>query len=146
MDLAREQRAAKALVAALLDQSQPQPAREEAAESLAYSSNKQAIEPLISVLPEPDVRIRFWAVFALGGIAQRRSDRVVLRVIQALENMLDDEETPPGNWWSVGRESLAMLGKLHPKYAARLNSEIQQVMSDPNSQPQDLRWAGSYSY
>ena len=133
-------RAAKALVLALDDKDQPQPVREEAAESLAYSHYPKAIEPLISALAESDVRMRFWATFALGGI--RRDDP---RVIQALEKMLHDDEVPPGNWWSVGREALAMLGDLVPDYRARLDEETQRVLSDPNPTPEDLRWAKGYA-
>jgi HEAT repeat protein len=86
--------AARALIRALLDKSQPQPVREEAAESLAYSNYPQAVGPLVSVLDEPDVRMRFWAVFALGGIGQwqtykhrragRRERGADPRVIEAL--------------------------------------------------------------
>ena len=65
--------AAKALVRAVSDKAQPQPVREEAAESLAYSGYEGAIEPLSLVLAQPDVRMGFWAVFALGGIGQRRA-------------------------------------------------------------------------
>jgi HEAT repeat protein len=61
---------AKALIQALSDQSQARPVREEAAESLAYLHYAGVIPPLVSVLEEPDVRMRFWAVFALGKIAQ----------------------------------------------------------------------------
>jgi HEAT repeat protein len=136
--------AAKALVGALVDKSQPQPVREEAAESLAYSRYAPAIPGLISVLDEPDVRIRFWAVFALGGIGQRRG-KSDPRMIHALERMLPDEAIPPGNWWSVGRESLAMLGELEARYQAKLDSETQRVLNDPNSSPEDLRWARGYS-
>jgi HEAT repeat protein len=62
-------RAVNALIKALTDVSQPVAVREEAAESLAYLNSSRAIGPLISVLAEPDVRIRFWAVFALGASA-----------------------------------------------------------------------------
>jgi HEAT repeat protein len=113
-------RAAKALIRALLDKSQPQPVREEAAESLAYSHCAQAIPPLISVLGEPDVMIRFWAVFALGGIAQWRINKgggADSRVIEALESRLSDQEVPPGNWWTVGREALASLLLSRPSAA-----------------------------
>jgi HEAT repeat protein len=138
--------AAKALIAALLDPSQPQPVREEAAESLAYSRYKEAIPPLISVLAEPDVRMRFWAVFAIGSIAYSRAKRGGDRrvVVEALELMLSDEEMPPGNWWPVGREALAMLGKLDPRYKEMLAVEIARVRSNPDSPPHDLRWANFY--
>ena len=149
-------RAAKALVQALSDNNQPQPVREEAAESLAYLNYAPAIPALISALDEPDVRIRFWAVFALGGIAQSRTfvsnrsgrrpvkriaDR---RVIEALERMLADREVPPGNWWPVGREALAMLGHLEPKYRAKLDKEILRVLRDKSSSAEDIRWAEGY--
>jgi HEAT repeat protein len=136
-------RAAKALVQALLDKSQPQPVREEAAESLAYSGYEKAIDPLISVLTEPDVRIRFWAVFALGSIGQWRSEKdgPDRRVVQALERMLPDPEAPP-SWWSVGKEALAMLGHFVPEYRTKLDHEARRVMNDPDASPEDLRWAG----
>ncbi len=141
-------RAAKALIGALLDKSQPQPVREEAAESLAYSRYAQAIRPLISVLEESDVRIRFWAVFALGGIGQWQTyacGRADPRIIEALEGMLPDAEVPSGNWWSVGREALAMLGTLNQRYGGKLDDETGRVLSNPNSSPEDLRWAEGYS-
>jgi HEAT repeat protein len=139
-------RAAKALTRALSDPSQPQPVREEAAESLAYLRYAQAIPALISVLDEADVRMRFWAVFGLGGIAQWKRDGggADPRVVAALERMLSDEEVAPGNWWSVGREALAMLGRFEPGYQARLDYETQRVLQDPKSSPEDMRWAEGY--
>jgi HEAT repeat protein len=140
-------RAAKALIGALLDKSQPQPVREEAAESLAYSRYAPAIPPLISVLDEFDTRMRFWAVFALGGIGQwcgqGSADR---HLIEALKRMLPDAEVPPGNWWAVGKEALAMLAKLDPQHRAILDSETRRVLNDPNSSPEDLRWAEGYRW
>jgi hypothetical protein len=100
------------------------------------------------VLEEPDVRIRFWAVFALGKIGQSQSFTsrgADPQVVEALEGMLSDQEVPPGNWWSVGREALAMLGHFVPKYQAQLDSETEPVPRDPNSSPEDLRWAEGYS-
>jgi|HubBroStandDraft_6_1064221.scaffolds.fasta_scaffold336824_2 HEAT repeat protein len=138
-------RAAKALIRALLDKSQPQPVREEAAESLAYSHYSPAIQPLASVLEEHDVRMRFWAVFALGGIGEWRvHGDADAGVVEALERMIPDNEVAPG-WWSVGQEALAMLGKLDPQYGAKLDAETRRVLGDPNSSSEDLRWAGGYS-
>jgi HEAT repeat protein len=141
-------RAAKALVGALRDKSQPQPVREEAAESLAHLGYAGAIPALILVLDEPNVSLRFWAVFALGGIGQRQiyaqrgsADR---RIVEALEKMLSDAEVAPGNWWSVGKEALAMLGQLEPRYRAELDSETERVLRDPKSSAEDRRWAEGY--
>jgi hypothetical protein len=111
----------------------------------------------IVVLDEADVRMRFRAVFSLGGIGQWRTFAVAdaglrcerrgadPRIIEALERMLPDGQIPPGNWWSVGREALAMLGHIEPLYQAKLAHETQRVLSDPNSSPEDLRWAEGYS-
>ena len=145
-----DRRAAKALVQALLDKSQPQPVREEAAESLAYSYYTPAIPALTSVLAETDVRIRFWAVFALGGLGQWQLSKPggggpwPNRVIEALEPLLSDEEMPPGNWWPVGKEALAMLGRMEPRYSAKLACETKRILSDSTSTPEDLRWAEGY--
>ena len=135
--------AALALAPSLVDAAQPQPVREEAAESLAYVGTRETIEPLISVLRDPDVRIRFWAVFGLG-----RSCRGDVRAIRALESVLDDRETPPGNWCPVGQEALAMLAlKPRPagKYETQLSAATQRIDANPNATAEDRRWAACYS-
>ena len=136
--------AALALARCLVDDMQPQAAREEAAESLAYVGRLETIEPLISALHDRDVRIRFWAVFGLGS-----SCRGDARALRALESMLDDDEAPPGNWWwSVGREALAMLGSMYPplaNYQTRLEAETQRVFSNADASVEDRRWAEGYS-
>lgn len=134
--------AARALAQCLLDRTQPVPVREEAAESLAYVGTQETVAPLIAVLRDPDVAVRFWAVFALG---RRREAGVVV----ALESMLDDHEAPPGNWWSVSKEALAMLGSMQhlgSAYVERLGSEIARVLADPNATAEDRNWAGFYQH
>jgi len=142
-------RAASALINALTDVSQPLTVREEAAESLAYLDSSRAIPPLISVLTDSDVGIRFWAVFALVSIRNRRTFRHTDRtVIPALEAMLSDHAVLPGNWWSVAREALAMLGTLDPpeeRYRDQLAQEIQRVVADPNASLEDRRWVKFYA-
>lgn len=111
---------ARALAQCLASSEQPQPAREEAAESLADTGTRETIEALIAALKDPDVRIRFWSVFGLAGSC--RGDN---RAIHALEALLGDTETPPGNWWLVGKEALAMLAEiaaLRNRIAAGRNS------------------------
>jgi hypothetical protein len=135
--------AAIALGRCLADPTQPQAAREEAAESLAYVGTRETIGPLISALRDPDCRIRFWAVFGLGGSCLGE-----VRGLQALESVLDDGETPPGNWWPVGKEALAMLAK-YPSagdYRMRLAVERQRIGSDPTATPEDRRWAECYDH
>jgi hypothetical protein len=136
--------AALALAHCLIEPAQPQPAREEAAESLAYVGTRETIEPLISVLRDPDVRIRFWVVFGLG--CSCRGD---VRAIRALESVLDDGETPPGNWWPVGKEALAMLASKQSSagdYETKLAAEMQRILANPDATAEDRRWAASYDY
>lgn len=137
--------AAAALVDAVLDKSQPQQVREEAAESLAYLGCAGAVPALISVLDEPEVRMRFWAVFALGSLGRTLAPQHHGRIVQALERMMRDEVVPPGNWWSVRLEALAMLGALTPHHRQILQAEIDAVLSDREASPEDRRWAECYS-
>lgn len=139
--------AAIPLMNVLIDQSQPQPVREEAAESLAYLGYARAVPAIVSVIDEPDVRIRFWAVFALGSLGQRIGVEHHHRptVVQALERKLEDREVPPGNWWSVGKEALAMLGALTPQYRLVLEKETAAILNNPDASPENRRWAESYS-
>ncbi|MGA2434416.1 MAG: HEAT repeat domain-containing protein [Bryobacteraceae bacterium] len=133
---------------AVTDVSQPVAVREEAAESLTYLYSPRAIPALISVLTDPDVRVRFWAVFALGGIRNRRTYKHPDRsVIPALDALLSDQAVPPGNWWSIAREALAMLGNLNPpedRYRDQLAQEIERMINDPGASPEDRRWAEFY--
>jgi len=134
--------AALALARCLADPLQPQAAREEAAESLAYVGGRDTIDPLISVLHDSDVRIRFWAVFGLGSSCLGDA-----RAVQALESMLDDDQIPPGDWWSVGKEAFAMLGSMHPPvadYKRRLAAETQRILASVNVTAEDRRWAEGY--
>jgi hypothetical protein len=133
----------------LTDASQPVEVREEAAESLANSRSKTAIPALVSTLSDPYVGVRFWSVFALGGVSQfLKPGRPERRAaVEALESMLADEAVPPGNWWSVGRESLAMLAKFHVRekqFEDQTAREIRRIMDDPAASPEDRRWAECY--
>lgn len=130
--------AAHALAQCLSDPSQPQPAREEAAESLAYVGTRDSIDALIGAAKDPNVRIRFWAAFALGGKVRKDP-----RATQALESLLNDNEAPPDGWWSVGREALAML-EHHPKWEHHLAAEIDKVLADPVASELQRRWANFY--
>ncbi|MCW5966809.1 MAG: HEAT repeat domain-containing protein, partial [Bryobacterales bacterium] len=132
----------KALAACLADTLQPLSVREEAAESLAYAGNRQAISSLIDALQHQHPGLRFWAAFGLGG-----SGLSDIRAIQALESVLDDTAIPQGNWWSVGREALAMLGTALPpigNYRQLLEEATQQVLQNPAATASEHRWAEAY--
>ncbi len=133
---------ALALAQCLTDPAQPHAAREVAAESLAYAGNTEIMDALISVLQHPDARLRFWAVFALGSCCRRHP-----RAVQALEPLLLDGEAPPGNWWPVGREALAVLAAMPAApdhYRASLASELRRILADPDAPAELRRWADFY--
>ena len=136
-------RAAKRLIRALTDKDQPHAVREAAAESLAYLHYPPAIPALISVLGEADVRLRFWAAFALRS-QYRKKPRADPRAVAALEGVLDDRAVPPGNWWQVGREALASLAAIVPKYDALLREETARIFADSSASKEDRRWAECY--
>ncbi len=141
-------RAVPGLMRVLTDSSQPVNVRTEAAESRAYLSSFKAIPALIAMLSDSNAEVRFWCVFAIGKIKDRRTCHNTNRtVIPALEAMLTDDAVPPGNWWSVGREALAMLGSLNPPagdYTHQLATEIQLIRDNPNASAEDRGWADCY--
>jgi hypothetical protein len=125
---------ALALARCLADPAQPLPAREEAAESLAYaggrvSTTREVMAALLFAIQDPNARIRFWAVFALGSGCRRHP-----QAVPALESVLDDSESPPGNWWPVGREALALLAAMPgapSHHRATFASAVHRILADP---------------
>ncbi|MEZ5400227.1 MAG: HEAT repeat domain-containing protein [Bryobacteraceae bacterium] len=137
-------RAALALARCLADREQAQPAREEAAESLAYVGTRETIDALIGVLGDTDVRIRFWAVFGLG-----QSCRGEPRAALALEGMLDDYEEPPGNWWPVRLEALSALvgiSGVKERHAAVARAEVKRIAGDAEATDGEKRWAEGHTW
>ncbi|MGJ5818051.1 HEAT repeat domain-containing protein [Paludibaculum fermentans] len=138
-------RAGRVLTDILADGSQPQPVREEAAESLAYQNSNRAIPALLAAMQEPDERIRFWATFALGQLRNRHSWRQSdPRVVPALEARLGDHVTPEGQFNSVAQEALEALAYWNPsvpKYVERLKDETERILSEPGSTEKQRAWA-----
>ncbi len=135
--------AARALISALTVLTQPQPVREEAAESLAYLRCAESIPALVETLRDPDGRIRFWTVFALGSRLRPWNSPPNPQALQALEAMLGDEYIPEGNWWSVGLEALAML-EPQPGYPEKFRTEVARIQGDPGAADSDRRWVRTY--
>jgi HEAT repeat protein len=146
----KDKRAVMPLIRVLEDQSQPPFVRGEAAESLSYLRSFRPIPALIRALGEDHVAIRFWSVFALGSIRDRETWKGGTndpRVVPALESVLEDTTVLP-TYWSVGREALAMLGRLtptNPDYKKRLAAELNAVLDDPDACHEDRSWAHCFS-
>ncbi|MGC4048957.1 MAG: HEAT repeat domain-containing protein [Paludibaculum sp.] len=140
-------RAARVLSDILADGTQPQPVREEAAESLAYQNSNRAIPALLAAMQEPCERIRFWATFALGQLRNRHSWRQSdARVVPALEARLGDHVTPEGQFNSVAQEALEALAYRKPPlphYTGMYEAEKARVLSDPASTEKQRAWARS---
>ena len=129
---------ARALEQCLMAPAQPLAAREYAAEGLHAIGSSQSVDALLSVIGDPQVSLRFWAAFGLGGWHRRDP-----RAVRGLESLLDDPEVMPGNWWSVGKEALGMLASIDP-YRGRCKAEVSRILADENASREDRNWAGFY--
>jgi HEAT repeat protein len=130
-------RAGRALTAMLADHSQPQPAREEAAESLAYLDYAPSVPVLAKVVTESDPRMRFWACFALGSI---RVERCQNEIEATLLSLLSDEGEMP-TFYSVRLEALGMLG-LHFNHRELLQKELDRIDQDSSATKSERFWTG----
>ena len=137
-----EPRAAKALIQALLDPSQSQSVREEAAEALSHCTALRVIPALLSVLADANVSLRFWVVFALG---RRRpsqfgypaNPQVVFGLGESAAGHRGAPRKPVGNRARGPRHARQSGSQYHAQVAA----EIQRVLADPEAFPADRRWA-----
>ncbi|MCX6613697.1 MAG: HEAT repeat domain-containing protein [Acidobacteria bacterium] len=134
-----KRRAGRALTAMLADHTQPQAAREEAAESLAYLDYAPSVPVLAKVVTESDPRMRFWACFGLGSI---RVERCQKEIEATLLSLLNDEGEMP-TFYSVRLEALMLLAD-HFNYKERLLQEIERIDHDPSASESDRRWAEWY--
>lgn len=137
----RNGRVARALGKCLLDWSQPPEVLAEAAESLKYNESKAGVPALLQATIHPDVRVRFFAVFALGG-----QDWPTPEILQALAARVDDKEQAPG-YWSVGQEAIAVLGRAYwriPPLMDLARAEFDRVRADAGATESDKRWVKFY--
>jgi HEAT repeat protein len=79
--------------------------RGQAAESLAYLSDARALTTLLQAVQDPGPEVRFWSVFALGHLRERRA-------IPALEKMAATDHAIVEGWGSVSEEAREALRQL----------------------------------
>jgi pimeloyl-ACP methyl ester carboxylesterase len=112
---------------------------------LSVAGDGQAIQALLKLFFEQSGIDELYATALTLGLGS--SCRGDAQAVKALESMLNDDEVPPGNWWSVGKEALAMLGSMQPPvadYKTKLAAETRRVLSDVDAKAEDRFWAQGY--
>lgn len=97
-----DKRAVDAVINVLGDRDEAARVRGQAAEVLAYLRDRQAVEPLLVTLEEESVEIRFWAVFALGELGDRRA-------LPRLERLAASDECVLPGWWAINIEAASAI-------------------------------------
>lgn len=99
------------LMEVLADSQETPELRGEAAEALIHHADAATFHLLLSLLSHPHPELRFWAVFAVGTMADSHpSWNSEARA--ALRPLLKDTSAGPPGFWSVGLEARAMLKNL----------------------------------
>ena len=133
------------VISVLEDQAQSLLVRGRAVESFNMDRGKrEVLDALRRALSDPEPSIRFWAVYALGQIAQFRFHLHSL-AIAALQPLLNDHAEVP-EYWTVGREAQALLEDMIPEQAERGKRERAEIFADPNSPVSLRRWAEWYDH
>lgn len=133
------------VISVLEDRAQPLLVRGRAAESFNMDrGRREVLDALRRALSDPEPSIRFWAVYALGQIAQFRFHLHPM-AIAALQPLVNDEGEVP-EYWTVGREAQALLEDMLPEQAERGKRERAQIFADPNSSDSLRRWAEWYDH
>jgi len=134
-----------ALIEVLEDRAAPAEVRGWAAERLHLHTSQETVRACIRAAEDPSPEVRLWAVYTLGCAASGCSVSHPLYrdvVTPVLERALADDGVVPG-WWAVRREAQVWLRELHgsAEEEARLQAEIQEILSDPSASLEDQHWA-----
>lgn len=95
----------KCLIQILNNYSEDANIRGRAAESLGLLEAKEALGPLLNALNDQSVEVRFWSVYALG----RLNDKKALLALKRLS--ATDDATLEG-WWSVREEASEVVKQM----------------------------------
>jgi hypothetical protein len=131
------------LIECFEDRNETHNVRGRAAEALSSHGGLDAFRACIRQLSDPDARVRFWAVFALGNLAMPRR-YLWKETVAALMPMVDDAEMHP-EFWSVGYEARAMLELFVTEERRRGEAERAAILANPEAPPDLRRWAEFYS-
>jgi hypothetical protein len=134
-----------ALIEVLEDRAAPAEVRGWAAERLSRHISQETVRACIRAVEDPSPEVRLWAVSTLGVAASNYGAPHPLYrdvVTPVLKRALADDGVVPG-WWAVRREAQVWLPQLHgsAEEGARLQAEIQTILSDPSASVEEKHWA-----
>jgi uncharacterized protein (UPF0147 family) len=136
----------RALIEVLDDRTIPAYVRGWAAERLQEHIASDTVAACIRATEDGDAEVRMWAASTLGVAAswQRGYRDAVIPVLERL--LLDDGKVEA--WWSVRRQAQASLTSLrgNPEEEARMQAEIQEILTDPAACAPEKRWADFYDH
>lgn len=101
----RDCRAVEPLLITLNNRSEIPRIRAQASEALGYLGSHDAVSALISSLQDANPEVRFWSVFALGRIADRRA-------LSALRHVASTDDMVVPGWWSISQEAADALRRI----------------------------------
>ena len=94
-----------ALTQVLSSRDEPLDLRCRAAEALGYLRDPTSLSALLTAASDASAEVRFWSVFALGQLGDRRAAPL-------LEMLVQDDHAIVEGWWSVSQEAAAALAEI----------------------------------
>jgi HEAT repeat protein len=119
-----DRRAAKPLIHVIRNRRASPRLRGQAAEALGYllmfRPDRMALSALLEEVGDPSPEVRFWAVFAIGQMGNRKAISILTKVSQK------DKATLPG-WWSIAREAKAAIRQIRKQNPAARRKTREQI-------------------
>ncbi len=114
-----DRRAVKPLIHVVRNRRASPRLRGQAAEALGYlfmfQTGRLALSTLLKELEDPSPEVRFWSVFALGQMGNRKA-------IPALTEILQEDKAILPGWWSIAKEAKAAIRQIRKRNPAARRS------------------------
>lgn len=108
------------LVSILKNRSREPKIRGLVAEALADLKDRRAVVPLIEVLNDVSVEVRFWAIFSLGELGDEQALPELQKLVSTDTGVLSD-------WGSIKEEAFAAIHRIKEQNLHRQVNEIDHV-------------------